>query len=985
MKKGYIKRKVVFFILFFTLFLGFILIIYKQPSSYVHAWTTWYDGDWAFRRPINIENSSGSVLSNEDVLVEYDTASLVSASKLQSDCDDLRFIDSNDTTVLSYWIESGCNTSSTKIWVRIPSLGVGTYTINMYYGNPSEEIAPGTLTWSGNLLLLADTTCPSGWTRALALDDKFLYGSSAYGSTGGSSSHNHSIISTSSTDIHGTSVLALTGTTYNSNTSSHVHSSLGAVINSNTSVLPPYINIIVCYKNDFTIPSGLISLFNESVPSGWSRFTALDGYFPKASSTYGTTGGANTHAHSTDVEGITTDASSNTQGNYNYISASGGTVSTSGGYKLHKFTSNSSLSVTTGGNVEVLVVGGGGGGGVVDYTVYSQGGAGGGGGGGYTYNNSYAVSSSSSYTVTIGAGGAAQSKGSSSFFQTLEAVGGGGADNNDGQAGGCGGGGSNCNIGGVGSPGKNGGASVCPGAPDNATGGGGGGGAASVGSNSGSYAGGNGGSGKYYDIVYNASLGTSGYIAGGGGGGGWYTRGLGGSGGGGLGASNNPSNKSTAGVANTGGGGGGGIEAGYNGKSGGSGVVLVRYIYGNTFTTGNSHTHDMSSAVVSSSSHLPPYLQMIFGKNSGSTYVTDKNIVMTSVLPPLGWSRFTELDNKFPFGSSSYGTTGGSSTHTHGVTLETSGPSSPFVMITSSETGSYFPSTTHYHTASTTSSSYSNIPPYYSVIYAKRDISLDTDPGDEILYNNAPTKPTFPYVEGSVNNLKVADLEPEFSAIFNDTDSSDTGNYYQIQVNTNSSFTGTVMWDSSLTAITPITNGSRSSDISYEPTNLSFDGTTYYWRIRFTDDRGAVGEWSDTTYFVMSGPPSKPTGLLTDNQTNPVNINTITPKFSAIHLDPNQDSAANYEIEVNSNSSFTGTVMWDTGKLITAIANNSRSPDYTYAGTTLTGVSEITYYWRIRFWDTDDNIGEWSDTATFVDSQKHFLFEGIQLKGLKLK
>jgi hypothetical protein len=47
------------------------------------------------------------------------------------------------------------------------------------------------------------------------------------------------------------------------------------------------------------VPSGAIILWTgSSCPSAWSRFTALDGRFPRGASTYGGTGGAETHAHS---------------------------------------------------------------------------------------------------------------------------------------------------------------------------------------------------------------------------------------------------------------------------------------------------------------------------------------------------------------------------------------------------------------------------------------------------------------------------------------------------------------------------------------------------------------------------------------------------------------------------------------------------------------------------------------------------------------
>jgi hypothetical protein len=234
----------------------------------------------------------------------------------------------------------------------------------------------------------------------------------------------------------------------------------------------------------------------------------------------------------------------------------------------------------------------------------------------------------------------------------------------------------------------------------------------------------------------------------------------------------------------------------------------------------------------------------------------------------------------------------------------------------------------------------------------------------------------------------VTDTTPEFSAIFSDPDASDTGVYYEIEVNTQSDFFGTVMWDSTKTAISPITNGSRSTDISYAGTTLSLNGTTYYWRMRFWDNNGAVSNWSQTSNFTMSGNPLSPTYLKTDGMENPTWILSTTPKFSAQHIDPNGDSANYYEIEVNSNSSFTGTVMWDSNKTsMTSTPSGQRSPDITYAGTTLTGSSGTTYYWRIRFWDTDGNVSDWSQTATFKDlvqTEEYIQMEKLKLEGIKI-
>lgn len=95
---------------------------------------TWYNNSWNYRKPITISNS-GSTLTDYQIPVAIDTASLVAVGKLLSNCNDIRFTDTDGSTLLNYWIESGCNTSSTKIWIKIPSITSGTNTIYLYYGN----------------------------------------------------------------------------------------------------------------------------------------------------------------------------------------------------------------------------------------------------------------------------------------------------------------------------------------------------------------------------------------------------------------------------------------------------------------------------------------------------------------------------------------------------------------------------------------------------------------------------------------------------------------------------------------------------------------------------------------------------------------------------------------------------------------------------------------------------------------------------------
>ena len=306
--------------------------------------------------------------------------------------------------------------------------------------------------------------------------------------------------------------------------------------------------------------------------------------------------------------------------NIGYTSATGGTITTSGDYKIHTFTGDGCFVVSTAGfgpaqlsKVDYLVVAGGGGGG--------SWGGGGGGAGGYRESKDTDIASphtanpiaattgititSTTYPITVGAGGAGapgyptredRRRGNNSVFSTITSTGGGRGGTNcgpatgpQGNAGGSGGGSDYGNAVGTGntppvSPpqGNSGGLGVA--APNYI--GGGGGGAKCVGNNApGPTIAGAGGDGQPSNIS-----GSDVTRAGGGGGGGNDGDGsaqgspsaAGGAGGGGAGG-RYACTTGTPGTVNTGGGGGAagatsptGNTAGPSG-SGGSGIVIIRY------------------------------------------------------------------------------------------------------------------------------------------------------------------------------------------------------------------------------------------------------------------------------------------------------------------------------------------------------------------------------------------------------------------------
>jgi len=98
----------------------------------------WFNSSWKYRKPISLNNTQNpNQLTEFQVPITFDSASLISEGKMRTDCGDLRFTDINGS-LFSYWIRSGINTENTKVWVKVPLISANSLTtIYMYYGNPS--------------------------------------------------------------------------------------------------------------------------------------------------------------------------------------------------------------------------------------------------------------------------------------------------------------------------------------------------------------------------------------------------------------------------------------------------------------------------------------------------------------------------------------------------------------------------------------------------------------------------------------------------------------------------------------------------------------------------------------------------------------------------------------------------------------------------------------------------------------------------------
>lgn len=98
---------------------------------------------WTQASPFNITESSGATLTDYQIRLVLDTASMVTAGQLQADAADLRFgTAASGGTLMDYYIERGVNTASTVVWVKVPTIpALATTAFFIFSGNPAATSA----------------------------------------------------------------------------------------------------------------------------------------------------------------------------------------------------------------------------------------------------------------------------------------------------------------------------------------------------------------------------------------------------------------------------------------------------------------------------------------------------------------------------------------------------------------------------------------------------------------------------------------------------------------------------------------------------------------------------------------------------------------------------------------------------------------------------------------------------------------------------
>lgn len=131
-----------------TYFDNIIIRNYVSPEP---SWGTWSPMDsewlsgWKYRKSITLSRASGAVNNYQMKLLVGETSGAAGenvdcAGLCLSNFNDIRFTNSNGTTLLDYWIESITGVSPNQlatIWIEFDTIGVDATTFYMYYGNSS--------------------------------------------------------------------------------------------------------------------------------------------------------------------------------------------------------------------------------------------------------------------------------------------------------------------------------------------------------------------------------------------------------------------------------------------------------------------------------------------------------------------------------------------------------------------------------------------------------------------------------------------------------------------------------------------------------------------------------------------------------------------------------------------------------------------------------------------------------------------------------
>jgi hypothetical protein len=155
-----------------------------------------------------------------------------------------------------------------------------------------------------DVIAFFDAAVPVGWTRYGAQDNYYIRGENTVGSIGGSLTHTNPLTGSLGLSTGGQSSARTNGGVQDTALNGHTHTFSGNTINANHE--PPFRETILGQLNSASsVPQNLIAMWDNPPPGVWTTMSELgepfNGRFVKPSTTYGASGGSETHTHGTSV------------------------------------------------------------------------------------------------------------------------------------------------------------------------------------------------------------------------------------------------------------------------------------------------------------------------------------------------------------------------------------------------------------------------------------------------------------------------------------------------------------------------------------------------------------------------------------------------------------------------------------------------------------------------------------------------------------
>lgn len=118
-----------------------------QGVSLGQEWA-WWDSSWFYKQALYATNITDESIGNVAINISINLTSLMASSKVQTDCDDIRFVNSSESGTIAYNITE-CSQTTNSTFIVYPtdaevnaSSGITMY---MYYGNPSATLGASSL------------------------------------------------------------------------------------------------------------------------------------------------------------------------------------------------------------------------------------------------------------------------------------------------------------------------------------------------------------------------------------------------------------------------------------------------------------------------------------------------------------------------------------------------------------------------------------------------------------------------------------------------------------------------------------------------------------------------------------------------------------------------------------------------------------------------------------------------------------------------